>query len=422
MNFFGTDGIRGKAYDTLPLLRAFQFGFAIKSLYANEKVIIGYDTRESAVDYVSALINGLDNTKFEVAGIVTTPMIAYYSNLKSCIGIMVTASHNPYYDNGLKIFIDGYKIDDQAKMDIENHMNKVSEYKHKKIPFKISNHIRNLYLEFIKSLELKNKFNNYIIDAANGSASYVSSDLFDGKIYFNNPNGKNINENCGCTCINIISEINKENEVSFSFDGDGDRVLITFRSKILNGDEIMYIIAKDMVQNGKKPKIACSIMTNPGSVKAFNKIGIDLVETNVGDAFLMKEIRKGNADIGFESSGHFILNYGNNILLGDGLLVAKILIDIFSRYDIDFIYTWLKEIQLSPMKTENLRLEKKLLDDVKIKECLNKIIESKSFDDKIIIRPSGTEDLIRLTVGMKNQNDVEKTLKSIKDCITGVKS
>ena len=94
----------------------------------------------------------------------------------------------------------------------------------------------------------------------------------------------------------------------------------------------MYIIAKDKIKKGQKPKIACSIMTNPGSIKAFKKLGIELIETNVGDSFLMEEIKKGNADLGFESSGHFILNYGNNILLGDGLLVAKILIDIFSRY------------------------------------------------------------------------------------------
>ena len=133
----------------------------------------------------------------------------------------------------------------------------------------------------------------------------------------------------------------------------------------------------------------------------------------------MDEIRKGNADLGFESSGHFILNYGNNILLGDGILVAKTLIDIFSRYKLDIIFSWLKEIKLSPMKTENLRFEKKLLDNVEIKECLNKIIESKSTNDKIIIRPSGTEELIRVSVGMENQNELEKTFKNIKDCILG---
>ena len=115
-----------------------------------------------------------------------------------------------------------------------------------------------------------------------------------------------------------------------------------------------------MIKKGKKPRITCSIMTNPGSVKAFEKIGIDLFETNVGDAFLMEEIINGNANLGFESSGHFILNYGNNILLGDGLLVAKILIDIFSRYNMKNIILWLKEIQLTPMITENLILNKKI--------------------------------------------------------------
>ena len=143
-----------------------------------------------------------------------------------------------------------------------------------------------------------------------------------------------------------------------------------------------------------------------------------MFETNVGDAFLMEEIINGNANLGFESSGHFILNYGNNILLGDGLLVAKILIDVFSRYNMSDIISWLNEIQLSPMITENLSIDKKLLNNKKIRECLNNIIESKSIDDKIIIRPSGTEDLIRVTVAMENQNDMIKTLENIKSCIT----
>ena len=419
MKYFGTDGIRGKAYDTLPLLRAFQLGFAVKSLYANQKVIIGCDTRESSIDYVDALIMGLGGAKYEVAGVVTTPVIAYYSNFKSCIGIMITASHNPYYDNGLKVFIKGFKINDQEKISIENMMNKIDKYQHKKTSYKINNNAKNLYLDFVKSLDLENKFNDYVIDAANGSASFLSSYLFDGKIYFDSPDGKNINENCGCTNMNIINKLNKKNKVSFSFDGDGDRILITLESKILSGDEIMYIIAKDMIIKGKKPKITCSIMTNPGSIKAFKKLGINLVETNVGDAFLMEEIKKGNADLGFESSGHFILNYGNNILLGDGLLVAKILIDIFSRYTIDNVVLWLKEIKLSPMITENLRLDKNLLHNYQIRECLNKIIESKLIDDKIIIRPSGTEDLIRVTVGMKDQENMKKTLKNIKYCLKG---
>ena len=421
MKYFGTDGIRGKAYHTLPLLRAFQLGYALKSLYANQKVIIGYDTRESSEDYVSAFLNGLEDSDYEVAGIVTTPVIAYYSNLKSCIGIMVTASHNPYYDNGIKVFINGYKINDKEKIHIESTMDKIDKYIHQKNPFKILNNAKKAYLEFVKSQNFKNIFDDFVIDAANGSASNLSHELFDGKIYFDSPNGKNINKNCGCTNIDVINKLNKKNKVSFSFDGDGDRLLITFESKILNGDEIMYIIAKDKINKGQKPKIACSIMTNPGSIKAFKKLGIELIETNVGDSFLMEEIKQGNADLGFESSGHFILNYGNNILLGDGLLVAKTLIDIFSTYSSDIIISWLEEIKLYPMKTENLRIEKAMLKKILIKNCINKIVELKSLDDKIIIRPSGTEDLIRVTVGMKNYNELNKTLKNIKSCIMGEK-
>ena len=194
---------------------------------------------------------------------------------------------------------------------------------------------------------------------------------------------------------------------------------MTIDKKILSGDEMMYIMVKDMIKKGKIPKIACSVMTNPGTIESFNKIGVSTIETKVGDSNLVEVIKKGKAEIGFEPSGHFIFNFSDNILLGDGLLITKKIIDILSIYSIDKIKSWIDEIRLIPMKTENLKIDKMVLEDKKVRECINVITKNKQMSDKILIRASGTENLIRVTVGMRDQRSLENTLMSIKKCIVG---
>ena len=150
MKYFGTDGIRGKAYKTLPLLRATQLGYAINKIFSNKNVVVGFDTRESSKDYLNAFLKGLEEDNYQVAGVVTTPMIAYYSKIKSCIGIMITASHNPYYDNGLKVFFNGEKLKKDLIYKIEHEMEKKQVFSSELKKYNVSKNIEIEYLSYIK--------------------------------------------------------------------------------------------------------------------------------------------------------------------------------------------------------------------------------------------------------------------------------
>ena len=419
MIFFGTDGIRGEAYKSLPLIRSYQLGYALNEIFKERKVVIGYDTRESSLDFLNALLQGLGKKNIEVAGVVTTPMIALHSKLESCLGVMITASHNPYYDNGLKVFLNGEKISNDLIKKIESIMLKVKEFVSEKVQFEIYNDTKRHYLDFIEKLNLKMTFDDYVIDTANGSAYNISKNLFNGKIYFDKPNGRNINKDCGCTSISTINQINTKKKVSFSFDGDGDRVLMTINKKVIYGDQITYIIVRDMIERGNFPNIALSIMTNQGVIKAFKKMNIRIVEVDVGDINILKEIKKKNVELGSEPSGHIILNYGSNIYLGDGVLIARKIIDIISRKGIKKVISWLAEISLIPIKTVNFKISKKILEDANVKKCLNEIIDKKQENEKIVVRPSGTQNLIRVTVSSEAIKNQETIIQNIEKCLTG---
>ena len=184
----------------------------------------------------------------EIAGVVTTPMIALHTKLESCLGVMITASHNPYYDNGLKVFLNGEKISNDLIKMIENKCLKLMNLFQDKFNLIYIMILKDIILDFIEKFNLKMTFDDYVIDAANGSAYMISKNLFNGKIYFDHPNGRNINKNCGCTSISYINKINDKNKVSFSFDGDGDRLLMTINKKVIFGDQITYIIVRDMIE------------------------------------------------------------------------------------------------------------------------------------------------------------------------------
>jgi phosphoglucosamine mutase len=317
------------------------------------------------------------------------------------------------------VFLNGEKISNDLIKKIESIMLKVKEFVSEKVQFEIYNNTKKYYLDFIEKLNLKMTFDDYVIDTANGSAYDISKNLFNGKIYFDKPNGTNINKNCGCTFISTINQINTKKKVSFSFDGDGDRVLMTLNKKVIYGDQITYIIVRDMIEKGNFPNIALSIMTNQGVIKAFKKMNIRIVEVDVGDKNILREITKKNVELGSEPSGHIILNYGNNIYLGDGVLIARIIIDIISRKGIKKVISWLEEISLIPIKTVNFKISKKILEDADVKECLNEIIDKKQENDKIVVRPSGTQNLIRVTVSSETIKNQETIIQNIEKCLTG---
>ena len=419
MTYFGTDGIRGKAYDTFPLLRAYQLGVALKEVYPKDQFIIGYDTRLSSLDFVHALVDGLEGMHVEVAGMVPTPLIAYDSQVNHSIGIMITASHNPYEDNGLKVFEYGFKVSDDAKKKLETVMQTVISYSKRDVSLKLVDKTQD-YVTFAKSLFGHPIFNDFVIDCAHGATSYVSQMMFEAPHYFNEPNGTNINERCGATNMQAIQEVKKKHRVGFSFDGDGDRMLMVIDDDVIYGDQILYLFAKDMMLSGDNVSVALSVMTNPGVLKAFQHLGVDVYETPVGDAYLFDAIKDGYATIGAEASGHYMLNYNNGknqVLIGDGLLAAKKVIDIISRYSLDVIKTWLKDIVTVPMSTKSIHIDKTILNRPHVNTCIKSIQEKVSKPFKCIVRPSGTEAKIRLTVSLPTQKEVDDMLHRLVTCL-----
>ena len=407
MIYFGTDGIRGKAYETLPLLRAYQLGYALRRLY-HLPFIIGCDTRVSSVDFVHALIDGLDKEVIYV-GVVPTPVLAYESLLLNALGIMITASHNPYSDNGLKVFLNGEKLSKVELEAIEAFMVEKKEYSPSvKKEFVISkNHYHTLY----ESLHLKDSFKTYTVDAANGAASGILKDFVLGRILYYKPDGYNNNLDCGATHLDAVIKDTRY-DLKFSLDGDADRLLMVYKDRPVYGDEILYIFLKDELSRNKKPKVALSIMTNPGVLKAFDKLGITTVLTPVGDSYLLEAIKLKQAQYGAEASGHIITPIMN---IGDGILVLKLLVDIISRVGLSKVISWLDEIEMMPMKTLSLKANKTILAKEDVKAYIKTLEDGLEPFEKIIVRASGTEDLIRITVAKKSETLTDETIRLIKE-------
>lgn len=419
MKFFGTDGIRGRAFESLPLLRAYQLGKAIKKCFEGEKVVIGYDTRESSLLYLNQLINGLGKTDIIIAGVVPTPCIAFYSLKKKCVGIMITASHNPYYDNGFKIFINGIKPDLDQIIIIEKNMMRYHKVSNKENKVLISNTVENEYVNFIKGLNLLDTFSDFTIDASNGAASYILNKIFKGKIINDVPNGRNINNECGSLHIEKNKDFYNSNRVFFSLDGDSDRMLMSIDQKVLYGDMILYIYVKDQLSNNVRPSVSLSKMSNIGIIIKLKSLGIDLVETPVGDSHITYNILNKVSDIGSEPSGHFVKKYFENTVLGDGILISKIILDIISRNGINEILKWINEVMLIPSVTKNINTNKlKKLNLEKI-SCLDKFYNSDDIYYRLLIRKSGTENKIRITLSMQDEKKLHTKLNKIIKCIEG---
>ena len=407
MHYFGTDGIRGKAYVTLTESLAIKVGKSL-SLIENNKVIIGYDTRESnhmLADGISLGARSVNKDVFDI-GVIPTPGLAYISLKEKCIGIMITASHNPYFDNGIKIFVNGIKLSNIQELQIEEFLDNNDDYIENKNngSYKYDESYKHIYIDYLKSL-LNVSSLKVGADLANGATYDVFNNIFANKvnnlfITANTPNGKNINENVGSTHIKNISNLVKENnlDIGFSFDGDGDRMLVVDNEGILHtGDEIIYVLASYLKENNKltNNKVVLTIMSNLGIIDCFKEKGIDVVTTSVGDQYVLEEMMKNNYIIGGENSGHLIqLDY---LPTGDGMLASIMLLNVLNETN-KTLKELTSELKIYPDKLVNLRVKDKNI--IKNELILNKVNEIINLYDKniqLIVRASGTEDLVRVS-------------------------
>ena len=433
--YFGTDGIRGIAGESLTADLSFKVGKALGKLLTEKKehpkVVIGRDTRISCDMIEQALTAGLTSTGVNVmtVGTIPTPAIAYLTKtIETDSGIMISASHNPYQDNGIKIFgPDGFKLTDEQELEIESLIDNSEQIKNASFE-KIGklyggSELSQKYVQHIKQ-SISGDLSNIKIalDCANGAttgvAPYIFGDLeADIETIGCQPNGININDNVGSTKIDTISAFVKENnvDVGFAFDGDGDRVLaVDANGNIVDGDKIMFILAKHLKEQGelKDNMVVSTVMSNIGFYKAIEENGLQSVKTAVGDRYVVEEMRKNDYSLGGEQSGHIVMmNYATT---GDGILTAVKLADIIKTSG-KSLEELASEVNIYPQKLVNIKVvdKKTAMEDSEILAECEKVEKELEGNGRILLRASGTENLIRVMVEASSNELTDKYCEQV---------
>ena len=414
MKYFGTDGIRGEAYTNLTTDLAYKVGRSLSLLNIN-KVVLGYDTRESSVDLANSLADGAASVGLDVVmfGIIPTPGLILESFYRKSIGVMITASHNPYKDNGIKIVKNGFKIDDRDKQMIEDYIDGILDFAHR-----INGSIvkdKSVYLDFLSKNIIRTNL-KVVIDSANGAAgSYVSvfEKMATVKHISNNPNGKNINESCGATHLDNLKNNMDGYDLGIAFDGDADRVILVDDHKnIVDGDKLIYLFYKFFKKHDliKKDGVVLTIMSNLGIINLFKNENVDVKIADVGDQNVLDMMIKNEYTLGGEQSGHIITPCS---ITGDGILNAMILLTIISEEN-KSLYELTKDIYMYPTKTVNIKVkDKSIINNDYIKEKVKTYEDMFKSYGKIILRESGTEKLIRVTVMHKDMTTMNKVIDEL---------
>ena len=420
--YFGTDGYRGKANETLHLNLAVKIGRYLGYYYGKNrhaKILIGKDTRQSSSMYEMALAAGASASGATVylLGVCPTPSVSYLIRKEGFdCGIMVSASHNPYYDNGIKLFNgEGKKMDPEVEEAIEAYFETDEE-----LPFAVEDKIGKvlnfedglqLYISWLREtnpLDL-NGF-KIALDLANGSATTTAQECLSEmgatlEVIHSEPNGMNINDHCGSTHPEELQQLMKEGhyDVGFAFDGDADRLIaVDEDGNLINGDYVLHICGKHMLAKGKlkDQAVVTTVMANMGLYKAFEKNGIYSVKTAVGDKYVFESMEANDYKIGGEQSGHIIFKDYENT--GDGLFTALQLLAVM----IDEKAT-LKELGsdlfIYPQLLVNLRVKDKeaVLHDPEVNQLIEEVTKELGDEGRILVRPSGTEPLLRVMVEAK---------------------
>ena len=436
--YFGTDGVRGVANDTLSLDIAFRIGRYLGNYAKNNgrsRIVIGKDTRLSSSMFENILAGGITSSGSNayLLGYCSTPCLAYAAeNDDFDLGVMISASHNPYYDNGIKIFSnDGTKFSEDILLKIEEYIDNPSG-----INYVTHENIGNIYqyedgVEHYKQW-LKNIYpdslNRYkiLVDCANGSnyriAQDVLGDLGCNVVVINNePNGININNGCGSTHLEMLQEeIRKDNyDLGLAFDGDADRLqVIDGNGDIVNGDHIMYVLARYLKDTDKLENntLVVTGYSNVGLHKALNRLNIDRDIVDNGDKYVLESMLKNNFSLGGEQSGHIIIRKDCNY--GDGLKTALCLLEALTYYD-SSINDVLKDLTIYPQLLVNQLVKDKnvVLNDQDILSKIEKIRNTLSDDGQILVRASGTEPLIRVMVEAESDDLCQKYVYEVIDLI-----
>ncbi len=429
--YFGTDGIRGLVPEELNNEIAFHLGNALTTLKPKAKIVIGGDTRKSTDFLINAISAGAMIGGSDVAniGVVTTPKLSYIT--KVCgydYGIMVSASHNESKYNGIKVFNNlGQKLYEIEKEKIEDWIfqGKVNSVNHHEIGCFIKESKTSCYEEFV--LSFGNSLNNMkiAIDNSNGSAVNTSKKIFkklnaDLTVIADSPDGININEKCGSTHIEMLQKtvLACGAEVGFAFDGDADRVLaVDEKGRVIDGDMILYMLANHYKDENKLKNniVVGTKQSNLGFENALKENGIEFLRSDVGDSYVVELMLNHNGSLGGESSGHIIM--GDKMMTGDGVLTAVVISSILANCDRKI--SELVDFELYPNVSKNIKVTSK--EQVFRQELVQNEIEKSAKEiqgvGRLVVRPSGTENRIRVLVECDNLEKAEEIADRLENII-----
>lgn len=417
--YFGTDGVRGVANKELTPELAYRLGrmgaYILTKSSINPTIVIGRDPRISGELIEHSLVTGILSIGVNVIklGVITTPAVAFLTKKLSVdAGVMISASHNPYIDNGIKFFgADGYKLPDQIELEIESLLNKQID----ELPRPIGKDIgriqerfdtKKIYIDYLKTT-ISNRFDNLkiVLDTANGSASEIAPKLFNelgaNVITLNNkPDGININDKCGSTQPEELVKgvIENKADLGLAYDGDADRLIaIDENGNIIDGDYIMLICGQYLSEKNqlKDNTIVSTVMSNIGFYKALDKVGLNSVKTKVGDRYVIESMIENGFNLGGEQSGHIIfLDYNTT---GDGILSSIQIVNVMKEKNLA-LSELAKTMTRYPQILENVYIadKTKYHNNPRIKRIVDEIQTKLGNEGRVLVRPSGTEPLIRV--------------------------
>lgn len=438
--YFGTDGFRGEANKDLNFDHAVKIGRFLGWYYGarvgkKAKIVIGKDTRRSSYMFEYALCTGLmaSGADAYIMHVTTTPSVAYIARVDDFdCGIMISASHNPYYDNGIKLLNgSGEKMDEETILKVEDYIDGKID-----IPIAERNEIgrtvdyvagRNRYIGYLISLS-KYSFKDVKVglDVANGAAWQIAKSVFDAlgaKTYVmnDNPDGYNINTDCGSTHIEHLQKfvVEKGLDVGFAYDGDADRCLcVDEKGNVVTGDHILYIYGLYMKERGKliNNKVVTTVMSNFGLYKAFDKVGIEYDKTAVGDKYVYENIVKTGNRLGGEQSGHII--FSKYATTGDGILTSIKMMEVLLAKGKP-MSELAAPVVFYPQVLKNVRVKSKpdAQNDPDVQAAVEKVAEELGDTGRILVRESGTEPVIRVMVEAETDEQCEKYVDQVIDVI-----
>jgi phosphoglucosamine mutase len=442
--FFGTDGIRGVAGQppldaTTVFATGLALGHSVRKAATKPKVILGRDTRESSPSIAATITAGLRKAGVTVdsAGVVPTPAVAFLARTHGFqAGVVISASHNPWRDNGIKLFgSDGFKLPDAVELGIENeilhHASAVNDFDPSKLPpIEDDAALQSDYIEFLVESVPKLKLNSLriVVDCANGAAAAIAPNLFHrlgGEVTLLNtaPNGRNINEDCGALHPSwVATEVEKRHaQIGITFDGDADRCMLAgAHNNVINGDAILLITARDLQMRGLLTGgvVVATTMSNMGLEAALKRSSIRMLRAPVGDRYVLEQMQKHKAALGGEQSGHIL--FPHLATTGDGMLTALVVLDMIARTgkSIDELSA---DLKVYPQVIVNVKVrEKKALESIPAVAASIRAAEAELKDSgRVVIRYSGTEPLARVMIEAESEEAMRHHANAIAGAIRG---